>query len=113
MKSLLTEHNLFCQSFLQKKLTMATAALDAVDYAALYGIVGGGSFGFANWTMKGSPSLGDHKAYIKYYMLFAAMGCLSGALANVLFSNSGNSSLVGFVGGFLGSYVMLGVSVYN
>jgi hypothetical protein len=97
---------------------MSGVVMDNLDYAALYGVLGGASFGFFNWALKGSPDMGDHNSYVKYYMLFGAMGCLAGALTNSLLMAGStvmpfNAEMAGFAGGFIGSYLLLGVSVYS
>ena len=84
--------------------------MDKIDNAAIYGLLGGIVAGISNYTTRGSPDM-SWKEYNKYYALFAAMGVLGGSLFSVLLPDW-SSSGVGFCGGFIGSFMLLGFANY-
>ena len=78
--------------------------MDALDTAVVYGILGGAVAGFVNWGARDAPHVNTYET-ARYYLLFCSMGCLSAALASVVF---GQTATVGAIGGFAGSFLMLG-----
>jgi hypothetical protein len=85
--------------------------MDDIDTAAVYGVVGGIITAGINWGARGMPKL-ERRMYLKYIALFAAMGCLGGALAVTLVNGSYSSTSAGFLGGMFGSYLLLGIGNY-
>ena len=84
--------------------------MDSLDSVVVYAIFGGAACGLANWALRGAPDL-QMKGTVKYYSLFAALGCLSGSLMYMIMPSS-SPNTVGFVGGFVGSYFLLGMGNY-
>jgi len=78
--------------------------MDSLDIVAVYGLFGGAVAGFVNWAVKREQHL-DMKTNLKYYALFASMGCLSAAVCSAMLPQTATT---GFVGGFIGSFVLLG-----
>jgi hypothetical protein len=84
--------------------------MDGSDYAAVYGAFGGLTGGVARYLMQSAPQMGQ-KEHAKYYALFASTGCLGGVLATVLFP-AGDSNTTAFIGGLVGSFLILGIGIY-
>ena len=76
--------------------------------ASAYGIAGGITTAVINWAVRDTPKL-KPETMTNYILLFSAMGCLGGALSGVMF---GQTESVGFFGGLIGSYVLVGVGNY-
>jgi hypothetical protein len=86
--------------------------MDSLDTAVVYGVGGGLISAGLNWVLKDSPRL-DKKSALKYTALFAAMGCLGGSFLYALTLNSGLDPVnAGLGGGFVGSYLLIGLGNY-
>jgi hypothetical protein len=84
--------------------------MDATDTAAIYGLFGGIAGAVVNHTTRGSTNM-TWSDYNKYYALFGAMGVLGGALFAVLLP-TWSSAGVGFFGGLIGCFLLLGCGNY-
>jgi hypothetical protein len=85
--------------------------MDNIDTAVVYAMFGGLLCGATNWAVRGAPDM-QVKGNFKYYALFASMGCLAGTLVYLALPDILTPSSTGIVGGFFGSYFLLGVGNY-
>ena len=84
--------------------------MDVNDYAAVYGIFGGLTSGVGRYLTKDSPEM-QNTEMAKYYALFASTGCLGGVLTTVVFPGY-DVNMTAFVGGLVGSFLILGMGIY-
>ena len=84
---------------------------DKFDYTVMYGVAGGLLCAGVNWIQKNSPKL-ESKDIVKYLAFFGVMGCLGSALSASILPDSMSASTIGLIGGFVGSYALLGIAQY-
>jgi hypothetical protein len=88
--------------------------MDSIDTASTYGIVGGLVAGAIQLYFRGGNKQDvSTQGYLQYYALWAAMGCLGSSLVYAMSFDTANMRNVGLFGGFVGSYVLLGVGNYG
>ena len=90
---------------------MDLSGFDRLDNAVIYGVVGGLTCAIANWIQKNSPKL-ENKDILKYLAFFGVTGCLGGAFAASVMPDSSSITTAAVIGGFVGSYFLLGVAQY-
>lgn len=85
--------------------------MDQFDNLCAWGILGGEFFLWANSTYQ----LGNIKSLkiedsAKAMILFGSTGCIGGATTGFLLNEIARVRLAGFVGGFLGTIILLSVA---
>ena len=84
--------------------------MDTSDSVALFALSGGLVAGSLNFAYKGAPKL-SRKDMIRYFLLFGAMGCITGVLVHAAVPEL-TPVQAGLGGGIIGSYVLLGLNQY-
>ena len=74
--------------------------MDPLDSMVVYGMLGGAVGGFINSAARGENNV-TTKELVKYYALFAAMGCLSAAIVSTF---AAQTTASGFWSGLIGGY---------